>query len=443
MNHKITSSIFVNILQIIRSQFKSSYFTFAQGHSYLTNDEIQDIEHVLHNPNLAEGIIKKYEYDFAKLVGKGQACSFATGRMAFYSVMKSLKIGTGDEVILLGFTCAVMANAVLKRGATPIYSDIDPETMGSSPESIVGLISKDTKMIVAQHSFGIPCRIDEISIIAKDKGIFLLEDCALSLSSKRNGISVGNWGDAAIFSTDNTKPLNTHLGGMLYSNNQELYNRILEIRNASDSIPYDYQIGMFNDFIFNKKYLNPKNYKRVLLIRFLEKFKKLINKQVKKNYNFEEDFETSSEASLSYPYPAKLPGFLAVLGLIEVSRWGQVLRSRKETLNEYLTIIVNTKYKKYIPKVYFDNTLEIVPLRMILVPESNKKELNDRIKKYIDIYSFWFKEPIIGTSNDLELLNYRYSSCKISERIGKTIINIPIAFDDKFRMQILKKLKRI
>ena len=119
--------------------------------------------------------------------------------MAFFSLMQSLGIGTGDEVIIPGFTCSVMANAIIRTGAKPVYSDIDADTMGSDASAIERCITPQTKMIVAQHSFGIPCNIDEIADLAKSKGIFLVEDSALALDSRIHGKSVGTLGRCCVF----------------------------------------------------------------------------------------------------------------------------------------------------------------------------------------------------------------------------------------------------
>ena len=83
-----------------------------------------------------------------------------------------------------------MANAVLRTGATPIYVDIDKDTLGMSAESLVSKITNRTKVVVAQHSFGIPCKIDKIKEIAKSHSCYLVEDCALTFGSKYKVIIV-------------------------------------------------------------------------------------------------------------------------------------------------------------------------------------------------------------------------------------------------------------
>ena len=167
-----------------------------------------------------------YQKEFSRLVGEGDSIALASGRMAFYLILEYLKIKKNDEIIVLGFNCSVMINAILKFDAKPIYSDISKENFGSELTSIKKQFSSKTKVIVAQHSFGIPCDIDKIKEFCVDNNIFLIEDCALTFGSKFKDKNVGNFGDAAIFSSDHSKPINTLIGGVLYSNNKRLIDEI-------------------------------------------------------------------------------------------------------------------------------------------------------------------------------------------------------------------------
>src|SRR3990170_5318030 len=234
---------------------------FVVGHSHLTNEQIFKIRQVLNSYNTEE-TVNDYEQRFAELIGTGYGISFAAGRMAFYMLMKALEIGKDDEVILLGFTCSVIPNAVLRIGASPVFADIDCETFGSDANSIEGRITSKTKLIVAQHSFGIPCKIKKIVEIAKKYNIFLVEDCAIAFDSAVNGIKVGNWGDAAIFSTDHTKPLNTLIGGFLYTKNKLLYEKV---KRTSVDLPHlgkSHQERLFKQFIHERINYIPEHYPR-------------------------------------------------------------------------------------------------------------------------------------------------------------------------------------
>lgn len=145
------------ITNAVRLIFLSPYFGFIQGHSHLLLKDIQKIRSLVGEDS--DEIIRNYEKKFAELVGPGEAVSYAAARMGFYELMRIQGVGIGDEVILLGATCAVMVNAVRRTGATAVFSDIDHETFGSSCQAIEVCITPKTRMIVAQHSFGIPTKI--------------------------------------------------------------------------------------------------------------------------------------------------------------------------------------------------------------------------------------------------------------------------------------------
>ena len=148
------------VFRLLSEVRKNPYFGFIQGHEHLSLEDLAEIQKWVGSDNLE--IIEEFEQRFAEIIGDGQTVSFAAGRMGFYALMQVLGIQAGDEVVLQGATCSVMVNAVLRNGATPVYADIDPETFGSSEAAIEKVLSPKTKMVVAQHSFGIPCDIQPI-----------------------------------------------------------------------------------------------------------------------------------------------------------------------------------------------------------------------------------------------------------------------------------------
>ena len=197
-----------------------NYYDFCGNHKYLNKNHTNKIKKLLKIEDAK--LIKIYEKSFSRLIGSGDAVAYASGRMGLYEILNYLNISKNDEVIVNAGTCSVVVNAILKVGGKPVFSDVDTKTYGSSAKSISKRINKNTKLIIAQHSFGIPCEIQKIKEISNKKKIFLLEDCALSLGSKVNKICLGNFGEASLFSTDHTKPINTFCGGIIYSNNNEI-----------------------------------------------------------------------------------------------------------------------------------------------------------------------------------------------------------------------------
>jgi perosamine synthetase len=413
--------IYKRIKQVLTNThqaLQSPYFGFIQGHAHLLPEELNKIKVLVGLQS--DGIVLDFESQFAKLVGEGEAIAYAAARMAFYDLMRLLDISKGDEVVLLGATCAVMVNAVMRTGATPIFADIDPDTFGSSRETISACISLKTRMIVAQHSFGIPCNIEPIAKFAKEKNIFLLEDCALTLGSKVNGVIVGNFGDAALFSTDHSKPLSTLTGGLIYTRDKALARRMRSSQAACSELSVTRQQTLWRRFLLELHYCDAKRYGRMGLIDLLLIVKKkLIN--IEGDF-LSEDFGTGNVTT--YPYPAKLPTFLAAIGLIEINRWPIVADERSILLKKLIGVLSDKKADFRIPKAYTNKAFQIVPLRLAW-SEPNGANVRKAIQDFVHVPSTWFMQPIISTNEPIENLGYRAGSCPISECIGPNMVNIP------------------
>jgi len=414
---------------------------FVQGHSHLVESQILQIKRVL-NSDDTEDIICEYEQRMKSLIGSGNGISFATGRMAFYSLLKALNIGAGDEVILPGFTCSVMPNAVWRTGATPVFADINKDTFGSDAAEIEKRITSRTKIIVAQHSFGIPCNVTRIVEVGKKYSIFVMEDCAIALDSAINGIKVGNWGDAAIFSTDHSKPLNTLIGGFLYMKDKTIYQKI---RYYSDTLPHlnkTHQKRLYEQFLFERKNYTPERYPRSVIKNYARALKRKLSLHQKQFVFLEADYTKQSSSESSYPYPAKMPPFLAQLGLYELDRWDNEKKRRKALLNGYLRIAGQAGLSDYLPKAYSNQKSEIVPLRFVF-EHPNTEIFMKKMDKYIDVGWTWFRSPIICCSDDLESLGYEPGSCKNGESAGKNIINWPCVLPENWSDKVLRIFERV
>ena len=377
-------------------------------------------------------LVTKYEVAFAHLIGAGFATSFASGRMAFFALLKVLAIGTEDEVVLPGYTCAVMVNAVIRSGAKPVFSDISSESFGSSAEGITHRLTARTKLIVAQHSFGYPCQIDEISLIAKASGVFLLEDCATTLGSTVNGQTVGTFGDAALFSTDHTKPLNTHIGGNLYTENSNLHDQLQQVAGAANELAAEQQRSMWNRLRLESRHISAIEQRR-LFLRDLRTSVFAAGKRVPSPF-LSEDFGSDSFMP-SYPYPSRLPTFLAAIGLSQVARWDELKTHRVTSLDVMRQALAQTAIRQHLPKVLADPNVQIAPLRLAW-SQPNGDEIRHRLASFIATEGTWFMQPIVATPEPPENFGYKWSSCPESERLGPGMVNLPIP-DDPHAVQIL------
>ena len=422
------------ILFISKHFFYPNYFGFIKGHNYITGEDFLKLNLLVGQKN--NKLVKEFENKFANLIGPGKCLSYASARMGFYELMKGIEIVKGDEIILLGFTCSVMANAIMKMNAIPIYSDLDENTYGSNYKSIKRCITNKTKIIVAQHSFGIPCEIEQISKIAKENNIFLIEDCALSLESEINGVKVGNFGDASIFSTDHTKPINTITGGIVFTKDLNLIKKLTKSKKFIPELSYKKQVAILNQIKIEKTFCNPKNYGKYYLIKLFTNFLKILFKLEEPFLN--EDFST--KFNVTYPYPAKMPPFLAYLGILEIKKWNQTKKTRISAFNKFKELV--KPYNLELPSSYFNKELSIVPLRLIF-KSKNAKTFKVQMKKFLDTDSFWFKKPLIGSKEPLENFKYRLNSCPKSENIGEKIINIPCNLDENDLEILYANLSRI
>ena len=169
--------------------------------------------------------ISLFEEAFSKYVGIKHSASVCNGTVAIHLALLALGIGPGDEVIVPTLTYIASVNAISYVGAIPVFCDSLASTWQMDPVDVSRKITAKTKAVMAVHLYGHPCDMDALSLICKEKGIFLIEDCAESIGSKYKGRSVGTFGDIAAFSFFGNKTITTGEGGMVVTNDETLIER--------------------------------------------------------------------------------------------------------------------------------------------------------------------------------------------------------------------------
>ncbi|MCJ7827929.1 DegT/DnrJ/EryC1/StrS family aminotransferase, partial [Patescibacteria group bacterium] len=142
------------------------------------------------------------------------ASAFLSGRTALSEVLRALGVKNGDEVVVPSFSCVVVANAVLSLKAKPVFADIQKETFNITLRTLQKAVTKKTRAIVVQHTFGYPAPIEEVVAWANSRGIKVVEDCAHGLKIPYSGGWLGGFGDGAIFSFGRDKALSSVFGGL-------------------------------------------------------------------------------------------------------------------------------------------------------------------------------------------------------------------------------------
>ncbi len=176
------------------------------------------------NANFIGGeLVNNFEKNFSKSYGIKHCIGVANGTDSLYIIMKMLGIGVGDEVITVANSWISSSETITQTGAKVIFVDIEPDYYTMDTEDLKRKITKKTKAIIPVHIYGQMCDIYNISKIAKEHNLYLIEDCAQSHFSKYDGIYAGHFGDAASFSFYPGKNLGAYGdAGCIISNIDEL-----------------------------------------------------------------------------------------------------------------------------------------------------------------------------------------------------------------------------
>lgn len=172
----------------------------------------------------------KFETTFAQRVGVRHAVSVPHATSAIHLSLLAFGIGPGDEVIVPDVTWIASAAPITYVGAEPVFADIDPLTWCLTPEAFAAAITPRTKAVIPVGLYGSMPRLDEIGSIADQHGIVVIEDAAEATGSTHKGRQAGSFGDTAVFSFHGSKTLATGEGGMLVTDRDDVYERVLVLR---------------------------------------------------------------------------------------------------------------------------------------------------------------------------------------------------------------------
>ncbi|MEI7425017.1 MAG: DegT/DnrJ/EryC1/StrS family aminotransferase, partial [Candidatus Staskawiczbacteria bacterium] len=162
--------------------------------------------------------IKELESEFKKYLGVKYAFSFNSGRSSFFAILKSLNLQDNDEVLLQAFTCNAVPNPILWVKLKPVYVDCNMDDFNIDPVDLESKITTKTRVVVVQHTFGLPANMDVIRGICGAYNLILIEDCAHSLGAEFNGLKVGSHSKASFFSFSRDKIISSIYGGMATTN---------------------------------------------------------------------------------------------------------------------------------------------------------------------------------------------------------------------------------
>jgi dTDP-4-amino-4,6-dideoxygalactose transaminase len=183
------------------------------------------------NPDCGD-IVKSFEDEFAAFCGTKYALTCVNGSVALRLALIATGVRPGDEVIIPPYTFIATSTIVLEANCVPVFVDIDPDTYNLDPEKIEAAITKRTKAIIPVHFAGQACEMDKIMAIAKKHNLKVIEDACHGHGAEYKGKKLGSIGDAGCFSFQSSKNLTCGEGGMVITNDENLYDMMNSLRNV-------------------------------------------------------------------------------------------------------------------------------------------------------------------------------------------------------------------
>jgi len=198
----------------------------------VTDADRDAVLQVLRSPFLSMGPqLEAFEQAMSSYVGSPFAVAVNSGTSALQLALKTLDLQAGAEVILPSFAFVAPLNALLQENLTPVFVDIDARTLNLTPESVAAAITRQTKAIIAIHTFGRPVAIAQLRAIADRHGIGLIEDACEALGAEVDGQKAGSFGDVGILAFYPNKQITTGEGGMFLTPKPGLADRARRLRN--------------------------------------------------------------------------------------------------------------------------------------------------------------------------------------------------------------------
>jgi perosamine synthetase len=349
---------------------------------------------------------KRVESRLAKMFGATHVNTFDSGRTALYYALKAAGVDDGDEVIVQGYTCIVVSNAITWMGAKPVYVDID-ETLNIEVDAIEKKISEKTKAIIVQHTFGRPADMNHIMRIAGEYSIPVVEDCAHAFGGTYEGKQLGTVGDIGMFSFGSDKIISSVRGGALVSSHPDFSRRIKMYHNRlpSASILRTIQHLHYYPIFSIAKPLYGIGLGKALFVvaRKLHLLAKIIYPEERRGRQV-------------LFFPSRLPNSLATILLQQLSRTDEANQHRHEIFK---------MYAEQLSQFRFVSVGEGVPLYFAFFYK-RPGQLQAALKKK-DIYLtlYWTGQTIVPATINPTVAKYKEGQCPVAEDLSKMVVTLP------------------
>ena len=191
--------------------------------------------------------VREFEKELAAYTGTAEAIGCASGLDAILLSLAALGIGPGDEVITTPLSAVATTLAITHLGATPVFVDVEPETLAIGAKAVERAITSRTRAVLPVHLYGFPSEISEIQAVCKKHQLTLIEDCAQAIGARHKNQPVGTYGTLGCFSFYPTKNLGAFGdAGAIVTQDSELAKKLRQLRNYGQRGRYEHILAGFN-----------------------------------------------------------------------------------------------------------------------------------------------------------------------------------------------------
>ena len=359
--------------------------------------------------------MRLYETRFAAMFGGNyHAFAFWKARVALYAILKALDLKAGDEVLLPGYTCVVVPNAVRYAGAKPVYTDITSGHYNIDPNSMAQRITPQTRVLIIQHTYGMPTDFELLPAIARQNQLHIVEDCAhVLVGTTYRSRPLGSFGKAAFFSFQWSKPYTTGLGGMVVTQDKELAGRLKQIQDSFWEPPLRQRLQLQIQYRLYRTFFGPRAY------WFCQRSLHLLSKLG--------IFVGSSSSD-------------ELLGAIpDDLRWRMSKFQERAGLAQIEKTDVNAMHRRRLTKYYsesfrrrrwpVDDNLDSDELTLLRYPLQvmNKANILEQSRRMQIELGSWFETPLHPLPLDYHhIVAYQLGTCPMAESTAAKVINLPV-----------------
>ncbi|WP_415908470.1 DegT/DnrJ/EryC1/StrS family aminotransferase [Oleiharenicola sp. Vm1] len=336
---------------------------------------------------------------------------FYRGRVGLYHLLRTLGVGRGDEVMLQAFTCLAVPEAILATGATPVWADLEPDSVNLCSHNVRAKLTGRTKAIIAQHTFGIPADMGPLLALAAESGVPVIEDCCHSIASTVGGRPVGSLGLGAFWSYEWGKPVIAGVGGGARFNDTALQARLSTAQAATEHPPARRNAILEAQYVAFARLYSPHTFWWVRrAFRLLGRLR-----LAESNYN-PVGLETAADFRWRMAPGAaqRLPAAIAAAAAFEPERRAQA--------EFYRSALANGSCR--LPPVPAGT--EAVYSRFPLFVANKEEVLAAAARRNLEVAG-WFATPVHPLAGDeLAAVHYRPGDCPQAERAATGILSLPV-----------------